>query len=81
MLERYGECCSQMKAGRTLGKSSRTIHRMLDDGRLRRIGTDVDVRSIAAYLENPAQSDYAAKARKTRPPSLTRWDSFDVPGR
>lgn len=81
MLERYGECCSQMKAGRILGKSSRTIHRMMEDGRLRRIGTDVDVRSIVWYLENPQQRDFDAKVSKKRPSSRTRWTSFDVPGR
>ena len=81
MLERYGECCSQMRAGHILGKSARTIHRMLEDGRLRRIGSDVDVRSIAGYLENPRQNDFAAQARSKRPPSRKRWDSFDVPGR
>lgn len=81
MLERYGECCSQTKAGHILGKSARTIHRMLDDGRLRRVGTDVDVRSIVGYLENPHQHDFDAKAKKKRPPSRKRWDSFDIPGR
>lgn len=81
MLERYGECCTQARAGRILGKSARTIHRMLEDGRLRRVGTDVDVRSIVTYLENPYQHDFDAKTRKKRPSSRKRWGSFDVPGR
>lgn len=81
MLERYGECCTQARAGHILGKTARTIYRMLEDGRLRRIGTDVDVRSIAAYLDNPQQHDFEASVKKKRPATRKRWDSFDVPGR
>ena len=79
MLVRYGECCTQMKAAHILGKSVRTIFRMMEDGRLRRIGTDVDVRSIAQYLEKPRQADFSARAQKKRPPSRNRLNSFAPP--
>lgn len=79
MLERYGECCKQTKAGLILGKSARTIHRMMEDGRLRRIGTDVDVRSIVDYLENPRQFDFEAKAKAKRKGTRRHWDSFEIP--
>lgn len=61
MLERYGECCHQIKAAHILGVTPRTIFRMLEDGRLRRVGMSVDVRSICAYIENPGQNDLAAR--------------------
>lgn len=80
MLERYGECCTQTKAGRILGKSVRTIHRMLEDDRLRRVGSDVDVRSIVAYLENPKGNDFSANAKRRRRTNRRQWTSFDVPG-
>lgn len=79
MLARYGECCTQMKAGQILGKSARTIYRMLEDGRLRRVGTDVDVRSIVHYLESPQDSDFAARVAKKRRPTRSHWDSFVIP--
>ena len=64
MLERYGECCTQEKAARILGKSSRTIRRMLEDGRLAPVSAGVDVRSIASYVMNPGQHNYAARLQK-----------------
>ena len=45
MLERYGEVCPQIRAARILSVSPRTIARMADDGRLRRVGAHIDVRS------------------------------------
>jgi hypothetical protein len=66
MLERYGECCTQERAARILGKCSRTIRRMLDDGRLTQIRDGVDVRSIASYIINPVQHDYAARLQKRK---------------
>ena len=66
MLERYGECCHQIKAAHILGVTPRTIFRMLEDGRLRRVGVSVDVRSICAYIENPSQNDHDARQRKKR---------------
>ena len=44
MLERYGEVCPQIKAAQILSVSPRTIMRMADDGRLRRVGSHIDVR-------------------------------------
>ena len=79
MLERYGECCTQTKAAHILGKSSRTISRMLEDGRLRRIDTSVDVRSIVQYLETPRKNNFMAQAQKKRPNKKHRWDSFAMP--
>lgn len=79
MLDRYGECCTQTKAAQILGKSVRTISRMLEDGRLRRIETSVDVRSIVQYLENPRKNDFMAQAQKKRSSKKHRWDSFAVP--
>ena len=46
MLDRYGEVCPQKKAAQILSVTPRTIARMMDDGRLRRVGMHVDVRSI-----------------------------------
>jgi len=66
MLERYGECCHQKKAAHILGVTPRTIFRMLEDGRLRRVGMSVDVRSICAYIENSDQNDQAARQRSGR---------------
>ena len=66
MLERYGECCHQKKAAHILGVTTRTIFRMLENGRLRRVGMSVDVRSICAYIGNPAQNDQAACQRSRR---------------
>lgn len=79
MLDRYGECCSQMKAAHILGKSARTVFRMLEDGRLRRIGTDVDVRSISQYLEKPQHKNFSSHMQKKRPQSRNRWNSFSPP--
>lgn len=45
MLDRYGEVCPQKKAAQILSVTPRTIARMMDDGRLRRVGMHVDVRS------------------------------------
>ena len=52
MLARYGEVCQQKTAARILSVTPRTISRMMDDGRLRRVGMHVDVRSICHYIEN-----------------------------
>ncbi len=61
MVERYGECCSQEKAAKILGKCSRTIRRMLDDGRLTLLSAGVDVRSIASYMMNSSQSNFEVR--------------------
>lgn len=47
---------------------------MLEDGRLQRIGTDVDVRSIAGYLENPHRVDFVARHGVTH--HYTPWENF-----
>ena len=52
MLERYGEVCTQKEAARLLSVQPRSIHRMMEQGRLRRVGHRVDVRSIAEYIEH-----------------------------
>lgn len=52
MLERYGELCTQEKAAFLLGVGPRTVYNMVQDGRLRKVGRRVDVRSISEYIEN-----------------------------
>ena len=67
MLTRYGECVTVAAATRIMGRSRGTVRRMLDDGRIRWAcaGTMVDVRSIAEYIEAPAQADHRALAAKS----------------
>lgn len=79
MLERYGECCTQAKAARILSKSTRTITRMLDDGRLRRVETSVDVRSIVEYLERPKEINHEVRVQKKSQKTVRRWDNFARP--
>ena len=67
MLERYGEVCPQIKAARILSVSPRTIARMADDGRLRRVGSHIDVRSICHYIENDEEMNFRARCRKRYP--------------
>lgn len=66
MLERYGEVCKRTVAARILGCSTGKIKNMLADGRLALAcgGEMVDVRSIAAYIEQPAQADERARQRR-----------------
>jgi hypothetical protein len=68
LVERYGECCTRERAAKILGRSSRTISRMLEDKRLAALcgGTMVDVRSVAAYMVNPALNDFNARQRARR---------------
>ena len=65
MLERYGEVCTQKTAGKILNVVPRTISRMMDEGRLRRVGRSVDVRSICEYIENPRRANFSARAKNT----------------
>ena len=65
MLERYGEVCTQKMAAKILNVVPRTISRMMEEGRLRRIDRRVDVRSICEYLENPKKANFAARAKNT----------------
>ena len=66
MLERYGEVCKRTVAARILGCSDGKIRGMIKDGRLALAcgGEMVDVRSIAAYIERPAQIDELARQRR-----------------
>ena len=66
MLDRYGEVCTRVAAARILGCSTGKIKAMLTDGRLALAcgGEMVDVRSIAAYIERPAQIDEVARQRR-----------------
>ena len=66
MIKRYGECVTVAAATRIMGRSRGTVRRMLDDGRIRWAcaGTMVDVRSMAEYIEAPAQADHKARAAK-----------------
>jgi len=66
MLDRYGEVCTRVAAARILGCSTGKIKAMLADGRLALAcgGEMVDVRSIAAYIERPAQIDEVARQRR-----------------
>ena len=70
MLARYGEVCQQKTAAHILSVTPRTISRMMDDGRLRRVGMHVDVRSICHYIENPVQMDFDARVKKKYPKNL-----------
>lgn len=68
MLERYGEVCKRTVAARILGITPETVSAMLRDGRLETAcaGAMVDVRSIAKYIEAPAQANEAARVRRRR---------------
>ena len=68
MIKRYGECVTVAAAARIMGRSRNTLKRMLDDGRMRWAcaGTMVDVRSMAEYIESPAQADRSARTAKNR---------------
>ena len=65
MLERYGEVCTQKEAARLLSVQPRSIHRMMEQGRLRRVGHRVDVRSIAEYIENCGRGLPAPRRRSS----------------
>ena len=66
MLERYGEVCKRTVAARILGCSVGKIASMLRDGRLALAcgGEMVDVRSIAAYIQQPARAEETARQRR-----------------
>ena len=66
MLDRYGEVCKRTVAARILGCSDGKIRSMIKDGRLALAcgGEMVDVRSIAEYIERPAQADAMARQRR-----------------
>ena len=76
MLDRYGEVCPQKKAAQILSVTPRTMARMMDDGRLRRVGMHVDVRSICDYIENPKQMDFTARMRTKQQTTMIRPGEF-----
>ena len=76
MLERYGEICTQTVAAKVLGIVPRTVSRMMREGRLRRVGRRVDVRSIVEYIENSAQIDFEARARRNASTSRLSEGAF-----
>ena len=66
MLRRYGEVCKRSVAARILGCGPEKVRNMIEDGRLKLAcaGTMVDVRSIAAYIEQPMRADELARQRR-----------------
>ena len=69
MLQRYGEVCTQKTAGKILNLAPRTVARMMDEGRLRRVDHRVDVRSIYEYIMNPKKANFQARVRINHPRS------------
>ena len=79
MLGRYGELCSQQRAAFILGISPRTVHKMLHDGYLAKVGHRVDVRSICSYIENPtAKYFYGDNKRSFFSASLAGKDGIET---
>jgi hypothetical protein len=76
MLERYGEVCTQKEAARILSIHPRSVHRMMEQGRLRRVGHRVDVRSIAEYIENCGRGLPAPRRRSNSQRGEIREGSF-----
>ena len=69
MVQKHGEACTRTTAAKILSCSTQTINAMLRDGRIQAAcgGERVDVRSLADYIENRGEYDYAARqARKGR---------------
>lgn len=66
MLERYGEVCTQKTAAQILNLGQRTIYRMMEEGRLRRVERRVDVRSICEYIENPKKAERSSEQSRPR---------------
>lgn len=66
MVMMHGEVCTRVAAARILGCSTGKVKSMIQDGRLALAcgGEMVDVRSIAAYIEQPRQCDEMARQRK-----------------
>jgi hypothetical protein len=68
-VKSYGEVCSKAQAARILSVDTRTINRMIADGRLKDacIGRKVSVRSIARFVCEPkvvCAEAYAERMRK-----------------
>ena len=66
MVKLYGETCTRKDAAKILSRSRQCIANMLSDGRLTAAcgGSMVDVRSIAAYIEQPQARDAQARYQK-----------------
>ena len=64
MVTRYGELCTHERAALILGIAPRTVRAMVQDGRLRRVGKRIDVRSICEYIENPVPAAPASIASR-----------------
>ena len=76
MLQRYGEVCTQKTAGKILNLAPRTVARMMDEGRLRRVDHRVDVRSIYEYIINPKKANFQARVRTNHPRSSNSDGEF-----
>ena len=68
MVQLYGECCTRKTAAHILSCCPAKIRRLLKDGVIHAAcaGQMVDVRSIAIYLQSPAEADEAARIRKLK---------------
>lgn len=66
MLARYGEVVKRAQAARILGCGPAKVRRMIEDGRLLTAcaGDMVDVRSIAAYIEQPEACELTARMKR-----------------
>ena len=64
ILARYGEVCQQKVAAEILDVTPKTISRWIEEGRLKVIGSKVDVRSICAYLDSGIPKGQSVKRKK-----------------
>ena len=64
----YGEACTKATAAKLINVTTRTVHEMIRDGRLKAAcgGERVDVRSLAVYVENRGEHDHEARMEKKR---------------
>lgn len=64
ILARYGEVCQQKVAAEILDVTPKTISRWIEEGRLKVIGSKVDVRSICTYLDSGIPKGQSVKRKK-----------------
>ena len=66
MVQQHGEACTKTTAAKILSCSTQTVTAMLRDGRIKAAcgGERVDVRSLADYIENRGEYDYAARQQR-----------------
>ena len=64
----YGEACQKATAAKLINVTTRTIHEMVRDGRLKDAcgGERIDVRSLARYIEHRGERDHEARMEKKR---------------